>query len=158
MIKTDDGKHRAEPAGAGIAREDARGLHPKPTLNWLLQSDKAGAQDAEISYITDGIGWKADYVALVNKDDSALDLTGWVTLNNQSGATYKDAKLTLMAGDVRRVQPQELDDDGYGTGESTADGASRRRSSRRRASSSITCTRWSGPRPSATTRPSSSRF
>jgi hypothetical protein len=79
------------------------GLHPKPTLNWLLQSDRAGDQDAQISYITNGIGWNADYVALVNKDDTALDLTGWVTLNNSSGATYNDAKLTLMAGDVRRT-------------------------------------------------------
>ena len=81
------------------------GLKATPTLNWLLASDKAGTQDSEISYITNGIGWKADYVALVNKNDTALDLTGWVTLNNNSGATYKDAKLTLMAGDVRTIQP-----------------------------------------------------
>jgi hypothetical protein len=80
------------------------GLHPKPTLNWLMNSSKAGEQQAEISYITEGIGWKADYVALVNADDTALDLAGWVTLNNQSGASYSDAKLTLMAGDVRRIQ------------------------------------------------------
>jgi hypothetical protein len=75
-------------------------------MNWLLQSNQAEAQSAEISYMTEGIGWKADYVALVNKDDTALDLTGWVTLDNKSGATYSDAKLTLMAGDVRRLQPE----------------------------------------------------
>ena len=102
VIKTDDGKLVLNPSGQVSLEKMPEGLHPKPTLNWLLDSDKAGEQNAEISYITDGIGWKADYVALVNKDDTALDLAGWVTLNNQSGATYKDAKLTLMAGDVRR--------------------------------------------------------
>jgi hypothetical protein len=106
VIKRQDGEIELHPMGQVTVHQMPEGLHPKPTLNWLLNSDKAGSQDAQISYITDGIGWKADYVALVNKDDSALDLAGWVTLNNQSGATYKDSKLTLMAGDVRRVQPQ----------------------------------------------------
>lgn len=105
VIKADDGTMVLRPQGQVSLAKMPDGLHPKPTLNWLLDSNKAGSQDAQISYITDGIGWKADYVALVNKDDSALDLTGWVTLNNNSGATYKDAKLTLMAGDVRRAQP-----------------------------------------------------
>jgi len=72
----------------------------------MLASDVSGEQKTEISYLTSGVSWKADYVALVNADDSALDLSGWVTLANTSGATYKDAKLTLMAGDVRRVQEQ----------------------------------------------------
>lgn len=106
VIKADDGNLVLNPSGQVSVEKMPEGLHPKPTLNWLIRSDKDGSQDAEISYLTDGIGWKADYVALVNKDDTALDLSGWVTLNNQSGATYTDAKLTLMAGDVRRVQPQ----------------------------------------------------
>jgi hypothetical protein len=106
VIKHDNGTIELNPSGTATLDSLPEGLHPKPTLNWLLKSDKSGAQDAQISYITDGLGWKADYVALVNKDDSMLDLTGWVTLNNESGAIYKDAKLTLMAGDVRRVQPQ----------------------------------------------------
>ena len=106
VIKADDGSVVLRPQGQVSLTKMPDGLHPKPTLNWLLNSSSAGSQDAQISYITDGIGWKADYVALVNKDDSALDLTGWVTLNNNSGATYKDAKLTLMAGDVRRQQPR----------------------------------------------------
>lgn len=107
VVKMDDGGMVLRPQGQVSLQKMPDGLHPKPTLNWLLEADKAGDQDAQISYITDGIGWKADYVALVNKDDTALDLTGWVTLNNNCGATYSDAKLTLMAGDVRRVQPQE---------------------------------------------------
>jgi hypothetical protein len=105
VIKMDDGSMVLRPEGQISLQKMPEGLHPKPTLNWLLEADRAGDQDAQISYITDGIGWKADYVALVNKDDTALDLTGWVTLNNNCGATYTDAKLTLMAGDVRRQQP-----------------------------------------------------
>lgn len=115
VIKMDDGSMVLRPQGQVSLQKMPDGLHPKPTLNWLLEADKAGDQDAQISYITDGIGWKADYVALVNKDDTALDLTGWVTLDNKAGATYSDAKLTLMAGDVRRQQPQQ-----YGISESYA--------------------------------------
>lgn len=107
VVRMDDGSLVLRPQGQVSLETMPEGLHPKPTLNWMLQSNVAGAQDAEISYITDGIGWKADYVALVNKDDTALDLAGWVTLNNQSGTTYRDAKLTLMAGDVRRVEREQ---------------------------------------------------
>jgi hypothetical protein len=106
VIKTDSGQVVMRPEGQVSVEKMPEGLHPKPTLNWLLTCDKAGSQDFEVSYITEGVGWKADYVALVNKDDAALDLTGWVTLDNRSGASYADAKLTLMAGDVRRVQPE----------------------------------------------------
>lgn len=105
VVKMDDGSLVMNPSGQISVQKMPEGLHPKPTLNWLLEADKAGSQDSQISYITDGIGWVADYVALVNKDDTFLDLTGWVTLNNSSGATFGDAKLTLMAGDVSRVQP-----------------------------------------------------
>ncbi len=107
VVKGDDGRLTLNPTGQISLERMPQGLRPRPTLNWLLDSDRAGAQQAEISYMTNGIGWKADYVALVNKDDTALDLSGWVTLNNQAGATYENAKLTLMAGDVRRQQPQE---------------------------------------------------
>ena len=106
VIKMDDGSMVLRPQGQVSLQRMPDGLHPKPTLNWLLESAQAGDQDAQISYITNGISWTADYVALVNKDDTALDLTGWVTMDNQSGATYSDAKLTLMAGDVRRQQPE----------------------------------------------------
>ena len=103
VVKMDDGSLVLQPQGQISLQKMPEGLHPKPTLNWLLQADKAGDQDAEISYMTNGISWNADYVALVNKNDTALDLTGWVTLDNKCGAIYKDAKLTLMAGDVRRI-------------------------------------------------------
>ena len=112
VIKADDGSLIINPQGQISVEKMPEGLRSTPTLNWLLQSDSAGDHQAEISYMTDGIGWKADYVALVNKDDTKLDLAGWVTLNNQSGTTYHDAKLTLMAGDVRRTQqyPEALYD------------------------------------------------
>lgn len=110
VIKTDDGKLVMNPQGQISLENMPQGLHPKPTLNWLLNSDQAGKQKAEISYISNGINWNADYVALVNKDDTTLDLSGWVTLNNQSGATYENAKLTLMAGDVRRVHQRQVEE------------------------------------------------
>lgn len=81
------------------------GLITKPTLVWKLATEKIGQQLIEVAYQTAGINWQADYNAVLNARDTALDLGGWVTINNQSGATYKDAKLKLIAGDVRRVQP-----------------------------------------------------
>jgi hypothetical protein len=82
------------------------GLITKPTLVWSVDADRAGPQKAELSYLTNGISWHAEYVAIVNDTDSGADLAGWVSVDNQSGATYPDAKLQLIAGDVNRVQPQ----------------------------------------------------
>jgi hypothetical protein len=82
------------------------GLITKPTLVWKLATEKVGQHLIEVAYQTGGINWQADYNAVLNANDTALDLGGWVTINNQSGATYRDAKLKLIAGDVRRVQPQ----------------------------------------------------
>jgi len=82
------------------------GLITKPSLIWMVESKQAGAQEAEITYQTRGINWHAEYVAVLNKDDSALDLNSWISLENQSGASYKNAKLKLVAGDVNIVQPQ----------------------------------------------------
>ncbi len=82
------------------------GLITKPTLVWKLATEKPGDQLIEVAYQTAGINWQADYNAVLNPDDTKLDLSGWVTINNRSGATYKEAKLKLIAGDVRKVQPQ----------------------------------------------------
>jgi hypothetical protein len=81
------------------------GLITKPTLVWELATEKPGEQLIEVAYQTAGINWQADYNAVLNPDDTKLDLSGWVTINNRSGATYKEAKLKLIAGDVRKVQP-----------------------------------------------------
>lgn len=81
-------------------------LRDRPTLVTELNSRRAGSQDMELSYLTGGLSWKADYVAELNADDSTLDLNGWVTLTNQSGTTYSNAKLQLVAGDVNRVREE----------------------------------------------------
>ena len=75
-----------------------------PTLNWLLQAENAGNVNYELSYMTSGLSWKADYVFLLADSEKTGDMEGWVTLDNTSGAAYPDAKLQLIAGDVRRVQ------------------------------------------------------
>lgn len=76
------------------------GLLTRPALVWQLWSRSAGSRSCEISYIAQGLSWKADYVAVLDYDDTALDLEGWITLTNTSGATYPDARLKLVAGDV----------------------------------------------------------
>jgi hypothetical protein len=79
------------------------GLITQPTLVWQLQASKAGSQDVEVDYMTNGINWQATYVVILADDEKSLDLNGWVTLDNRSGASYEDAKLKLVAGDVNRV-------------------------------------------------------
>jgi hypothetical protein len=78
-------------------------LRERPTLVMQLTSGTAREQSLELSYLTGGLSWRADYVAELNKQDTALDLTGWVTLTNQSGTRYNNATLQLVAGDVHRV-------------------------------------------------------
>lgn len=80
-------------------------LIAKPTLVWLLESE-AARQELEVSYLANNLNWQVDYVFVVNQTDTQGDLTGWVTLTNQSGATYTDARLKLVAGDVQRVTPE----------------------------------------------------
>jgi hypothetical protein len=81
-------------------------LRDRPTLVTELQSARAGAQTLELSYLSGGLSWKADYVAELNGADSALDLNGWVTLTNTSGTAYPNARLQLVAGDVNRVREE----------------------------------------------------
>jgi len=79
----------------------------KPTLSWLLETDKPGQFEAEISYVGGGMNWHADY-NLVVADGSAgqthlVDLVGWITMQNQSGKTFENAQIKLMAGDVNKL-------------------------------------------------------
>lgn len=78
----------------------------KPTLNWLIQSENSGKLDAEISYITGGFTWEASYNLVSPEKGDDVDLTGWVTMDNQSGKTFENAKIKLMAGDVNKILPQ----------------------------------------------------
>lgn len=80
-----------------------KNLISQPTLLWLLENRGPTRHAIETSYLTQGINWKADYVAVLDSKNKRLDLSGWVTLDNQSGATYQNARLKLVAGDVNRV-------------------------------------------------------
>jgi hypothetical protein len=84
------------------------GLLTRPTLVWLVGTDKPGKHLAEVTYQTTGVSWHAEYVAVLNGDDTALGLTGWVSFQNSSGKTYTNAKLKFIAGDVRRIQPPRV--------------------------------------------------
>lgn len=81
-------------------------LRDRPTLTVQLDSKRAGEQPLELSYLTSGLDWKADYVAELNAAEDKLDLSGWVTLSNTSGTAYQNAKLQLVAGNLNRVQPE----------------------------------------------------
>src|SRR5271154_6056506 len=77
----------------------------KPTLNWLLQSDAPGKFDAEVGYVPGGFDWSASYNLVSPEKGDNVDLVGWITMNNQSGKTFENARIKLMAGDVNKIQP-----------------------------------------------------
>ena len=83
------------------------GMSNQPTLTAKLKADKSGEQNLYLAYLTGGLSWKTDYVANV-RSDNKLDLTGWVTINNESGVDYEQAKIQLIAGDVNIVRPRML--------------------------------------------------
>jgi hypothetical protein len=76
-------------------------------LEWLVTSSRAGTQRTEISYLAGQLSWNCNYVALLAANDTKLDLTGWVTVRNHSGTTFRNAGLKLVAGDVNLVQEPE---------------------------------------------------
>lgn len=80
-------------------------LVARPSLRWIVQGER-GDHIVQVSYLTSGLSWKADYVLKVNQDATLGDLTGWITVNNESGIAYPDASLKLVAGDVHRVERQ----------------------------------------------------
>ena len=82
-------------------------LRDRPTLTMLLENTATGTKDIELSYLTGGLQWRADYVAELNATDDAINLSGWVTLTNTSGASYRDAQLQLVAGDVHQAPPEQ---------------------------------------------------
>jgi hypothetical protein len=80
-------------------------LYSRPTLVWMLENRGAESQRVEASYLTSNMNWSADYVLTVGRDERTADLDGWVTLVNNSGVTYSNAKLQLVAGELNRVEP-----------------------------------------------------
>jgi len=99
-----DGRIETNPHGRYIFNKVPENLRDQPTLVIQLNSSSSKAQDVELSYLSAGLSWKADYVAELNAKDDKLDLVGWVTLNNTSGTSYNNAKLQLVAGDVNVVK------------------------------------------------------
>ncbi|MBY0402363.1 MAG: hypothetical protein K2X66_00550 [Cyanobacteria bacterium] len=86
-----------------IVDEIPEGLYPRPTLAWNIWSGQAGSHQTEIAYLSDGVNWNCDYVAQISSNDTSIDLQSWVTLKNFSAATFPNAHLKLVAGDVNRV-------------------------------------------------------
>jgi hypothetical protein len=86
-------------------------LHERPTLVWKLNNGGARQHRIETSYLAANLTWNADYVLTVGRDDQRADLDGWVTVSNTSGASYRNAKLQLVAGDLHRVANGMADGD-----------------------------------------------
>jgi hypothetical protein len=78
-------------------------LRARPTLSVTINGGRAGTRPATLSYLTPGLGWRADYVALYDEGDNKIDLQGWVTLTNSSGSTYENAQTLLVAGSPAEV-------------------------------------------------------
>lgn len=106
MIAEINGKIEIGPSGRLILPRLPEGLILKPQLEWLVNNTNPGRHKTEISYLASQLTWNCNYVALLNAKDSQLDLTGWVTVINHSGTTFKNAGLKLVAGDVNLVQEQ----------------------------------------------------
>jgi len=94
--------NRAEVRQVGL-KELPKGLITRPTLVWRVHAEQGGARDVEVSYMTSGINWHAEYVAVVEESGVSLDLQGWASVENHSGATYENAKVKLVAGTIHRA-------------------------------------------------------
>ena len=108
LLQRDNGEIEFQQGYHGVRFPSmAKGLILKPTLNWMIQSQAGGQQETRISYQTSGITWWADYNIIFKDGNDAnhgtLDLSAWVSILNQSGGTYEDATLKLVAGDVHRA-------------------------------------------------------
>jgi len=104
VIRTDDNRIVLDPTGEVEVTSVPAGLISKPTLLWDIDATTAGENTVELSYISKGLTWNADYVVTIDGLGKG-DLQGWVTVNNTSGATWENAKLKLLAGDVHQVAP-----------------------------------------------------
>ncbi len=110
MVVQSKDKIILNPSGEVSLPNLPKGLRLKPTLSWVINSQVEGNNSLEFTYQTSGISWVSDYIVVLASNDSSLDMNGWVTINNMSGATYENAKLKLVAGDINlvREQPRRL--------------------------------------------------
>jgi hypothetical protein len=107
VYRTGDGITFGHP-GRVILPGIPENLHSRPTLAWLLENRGSRERSVEATYLTNGLTWRADYVVNLNDRSDRADLNGWVTIDNRSGATYPDAVLKLVAGDVNRVREEQV--------------------------------------------------
>lgn len=106
MIAEINGKIELNPEGRLILPSLPEGLILKPQLDWVMSNSVEGMQKAEISYLAGQLSWAANYVVLLQKDGKTLDMNAWVTINNYSGTSFKNAGLKLVAGDVNVVKKE----------------------------------------------------
>jgi hypothetical protein len=99
-----DGKLRFTLPGQPLFPQLGNDTILKPTIDWQINADKAGKLDAELAYVTGGMSWQADYNIVAPETSDLLDVVGWVTMDNQSGKTFENARIKLMAGDVSKIQ------------------------------------------------------
>jgi hypothetical protein len=104
MVAEINGKIEISPGGRLVLPSLPEGLILKPQLQWLVANTKEGQHKTEISYLAGQLSWTCNYVALLDKNDTRLDLMAWVTVTNNSGTAFKNAGLKLVAGDVNVVQ------------------------------------------------------
>jgi hypothetical protein len=88
-------------------------LRARPTLSVTVDSARAGTRPLTLSYLTTGLGWKADYVAMFDEQAGKIDVQGWITLTNSSGTTFSNADTLLVAGEVAQVQPKRRPNNDY---------------------------------------------
>ncbi|EIC21101.1 DUF4139 domain-containing protein [Thiorhodovibrio frisius] len=106
VLKLGDRIETGSPGSLGyriVYRDIPANLRDRPTLVMRLDNQATQPQALELSYLTGGLSWQADYVGELSSDETKLDLTGWVTLENRSGTSYSNARLQLVAGDVNRA-------------------------------------------------------
>ena len=114
VLKLEDGKVITLSEFSKLEFPDSAGLLTKPTLVWQVYSPVGGKRDVLTSYLTEGMSWRADYIVNANADDTKADIQGWVSVTNNAGTTFEDAKLKLVAGEVHQVyvpQPRIMYDE-----------------------------------------------
>lgn len=103
VYKIDEQIYLGHP-GIKVLPEIPDNLVEKPTLIWKIKTKKSQKHKIEISYLTNGITWNADYVLVCSNKDNKGSLNGWVTIENRCGAAFSDATLKLVAGNVNKIE------------------------------------------------------